>query len=93
MAFIPELDPIIEGSALLRVTKGNTIVRGRAGGFAQAIQDFATLPSVERTVGDVKVKSLSDGSTAVLRNLSKDGRPTLEIQATSGKDLEVRYNK
>ncbi len=92
MAFIPELDPVIEGSSLLRVSKGGTILRERAGGFAKAAEDFESLPGAERTIGNVKVKSLPDGSTAVLRSYSKDGRPTLEIQATVGKDMEIRYN-
>jgi hypothetical protein len=92
MAFVPELDPIIEGSALLRVSKGGTILRERAGGFAQAIRDFEGLPGADRTIGNVRVKSLPDGSTAVLREFSKEGRPTLEIQANVGKDMEVRYN-
>ncbi|MGQ9919669.1 MAG: hypothetical protein ACUVS7_19925, partial [Bryobacteraceae bacterium] len=61
--------------------------------FAQATQDFAAFQGAERTVGTVKVKELSDGSKAVLRNFSRDSRPTLEIQHASGEVTKIRYNR
>jgi len=63
----------------------------RAGGFTQATKDFEALKGTEQTLGNVKVKELSDGSKAVLRNFSGDGRPTLEIQNATG-TTKFRYN-
>jgi hypothetical protein len=63
----------------------------KAGGFAQATKDFEALNGAEKALGNVKIKTLSDGSTAVLRNFSGDGRATLEIQNATG-TTKFRYN-
>jgi RHS repeat-associated protein len=90
MALVPELGPILEGANLLKISK--VIQYERVGGFAQATKDFEALQGAERTIGNVKVKDLADGSKAVLRNFSSEGRPTLEIQNQVGKDIKIRYN-
>jgi hypothetical protein len=64
----------------------------RPAGFAQATKDFEALGGTEKTIGPVKVREFSDGSKAVLRNFSKDSRPTLEIQHASGEVTKIRYN-
>jgi hypothetical protein len=63
--------------------------KGRGG--TQATKDFEALKGTEQTLGNVKVKELSNGSKAVLRNFSGDGRPTLEIQNATG-TTKFRYN-
>lgn len=58
----------------------------------QATKEFEALPGAEKTIGNVKVKELADGTKAVLRDFSTDGRPTLEIQHPSGEVTKYRYN-
>jgi RHS repeat-associated protein len=91
MAMVPELGPILEGAKVLKAAR--VIQYERAGGFLQATKDFESLAGAEKTIGAVKVKELSDGSKAVLRNFSSEGRPTLEIQNAVGKDIKIRYNQ
>jgi hypothetical protein len=93
LSILPEVSELRAGATLLRAARGTAAaeILEKAGGFAQATKDFEALPGAEKTLGSVKVKELSDGSKAVLRNFSGDGRPTLEIQSTSG-TTKVRYN-
>ena len=44
--------------------------------------------------GEVRVGELPDGRRVVNRDLSSDGRPTIEIQDRKGKtETEIRYDK
>jgi RHS repeat-associated protein len=66
----------------------------KSGGIAQATKDFEALEGQSQNLGRVQMKELPDGGKAVLRNFSKDGRPTLEYQPASGgsKTQWIRYN-
>ncbi len=94
LAVLPEVGALGEGATLLRAGRGlhAAEILEKAGGFAQATKDFESLPGVERTIGNVKVKDLADGTKVVLRDFSGDGRPTLEIQHPSGEVTKYRYN-
>lgn len=94
MAAIPDLGPLLEGASLARAARGLSAaaIYEKAGGFAQAAEDFKALAGTEKTIGPVKVKEFADGTKAVLRNFSKDGRATLEIQHATGEVTKIRYN-
>ena len=93
ISLLPEVGSLRASSTMIRAARGLRAaeILERAGGFAQATKDFEALNGAEKTLGNVKIKELSDGSTAVLRNFSGDGRPTLEIQNASGTS-KFRYN-
>jgi hypothetical protein len=94
MAVLPELSALREGATLLRAGRGlhaNELLE-KAGGFARATKDFESLQGAEKSIGNLRVKDLADGSKAVLRNFCSDGRPTLEIQHASGEVTKYRYN-
>ena len=38
------------------------------------------------------MKELPDGSKAILRDVSSDGRPTLQVQPNTGAPIKIRYN-
>ena len=94
MAVLPEVGALGEGATLLRAGRGLHAAEllEKAGGLARATEDFESLQGAEKTIGDVKVKELADGTKAVLRDSSRDGRPTLEIQHPSGEVTKYRYN-
>lgn len=94
MAVLPEVGALGEGATLLRAGRGlhAAEILEKAGGFEQAAKDFESLQGAEKTIGNVKVKDLADGTKAVLRDFSGDGRPTLEIQHPSGEVTKYRYN-
>ncbi|MGI8745809.1 MAG: RHS repeat domain-containing protein [Bryobacteraceae bacterium] len=84
---------ILQGA--VREGGSRTDIYSKPGGFAQATQDFESLEGTSQTVGPVRIKDLPNGGgRAVLRNLSSDGRPTLEIQPAGGgyKGTAIRYN-
>jgi len=66
-------------------------------GFSKASKDFNRLkPKNVRTIatpkGELIMGTLPDGRTIILRNCSS-GKPTIEIQTTTGKSIiEVKYN-
>ncbi len=93
ISVLPEVEALRAGGTIVKASRGLNAAEivDRAGGFAQATKDFEGLSGTEKTLGSVKVKELSDGSKAVLRNFSGDGRPTLEIQNASG-TTKFRYN-
>ncbi len=90
MAIIPP--QILEGATLFKTTY-RAIQYEKAGGFAQALRDFESLEGPSRTIGEVRVKDLSDGSKAVAREFSSGGKPTLEFQPPSGPRTKIRYNQ
>jgi RHS repeat-associated protein len=93
ISVLPEVSQLRAGATLLRAARGLNAaeILEKAGGFAQATKDFEALNGAEKALGNVKIKTLSDGSTAVLRNFSGDGRATLEIQNATG-TTKFRYN-
>ncbi len=94
MAILPEVGALGEGATLVKAGRGlhAAEILEKAGGIEQAAKDFESLQGAEKTIGNVKVKELSDGTRAVLRDFSGDGRPTLEIQHPSGEVTKYRYN-
>ncbi|WP_213807872.1 RHS repeat-associated core domain-containing protein [Granulicella sp. dw_53] len=94
ISVLPEVAALRAGAKLIRAARGLNAaeILERVGGFEQATKDFEGLTGAEKALGNVKVKELSDGSTAVLRGVSGDGRPTLEIQNPTGTS-KFRYNK
>ena len=52
--------------------------------MAEAAKDFASLGGVEKVYGATKVKTLSDGTKAVLYNSTFGGGPTIALQDAAG---------
>lgn len=74
-------------------TKGRTSQWEKLGGMPEAEKDFNNLnpTGVKNYPNGVKVGTLADGSTVIVRPNSSDGRPTLEIQ-NGKKKTKVRYD-
>jgi hypothetical protein len=87
LAFIPGLAKIRAGATVVRAGRGAHAaeILDKTGGFAQATDYFRILEGgAEKVIGKVKVKEFPGGDKAILRDFSRDGRPTLEIQAHPG---------
>jgi hypothetical protein len=67
-------------------------IREMSGGFTNAAKEFGEINAAEKSIGNVKVKEMPDGTKVVLRGFSSDGRPTIEIQRTDGSKTEIRFN-
>ncbi|MDE2150338.1 MAG: RHS repeat protein [Gammaproteobacteria bacterium] len=76
-----------------RITKGNTDIRTKPGDTDTANGDFDALNpgGVSDKGNGVRVGTLPDGRTIVVRPDSRDGRPTIEIQRGGRKRIEIRY--
>lgn len=81
-------------------TKGPSRIGERSGGSAQARSDFKQLKldgvkDIKNKNGDVigSTGKTSDGRQVTVREVSTDGRPTLEIRRQSGRGEEIRYNE
>jgi RHS repeat-associated protein len=84
--------PPVPGATPGRETKGRSTQWGKPGGMAEADADFDALgPTGVRSLPNGgRVGTLPDGRTVIVRPVSSDGRPTLEIQDGKNKD-KVRY--
>jgi hypothetical protein len=96
LSLLPEVGELKAGATLLKEAaltgKGAEILQ-KAGGAAQATKEFEALPAVSEQVdGAVRVKTLSDGSKAVLYNSSSGSGTTISIQNAAGQTLsKIRY--
>jgi hypothetical protein len=87
---LPGVGKLREGATLLKtgaaVGKGAEILQ-KSGGMAQAAKDFAALQGVEKVYGATKVKTLSDGTKAVLYQGTRSGRATIALQDAAGRTV------
>ena len=96
LSVLPEVGELRAGATLLKEAaaagKGAEILQ-KAGGAAQATKEFEALPAVSEQVdGAVRVKTLSDGSKAVLYNSSSGSGTTISIQNAAGHTMtKIRY--
>jgi RHS repeat-associated protein len=94
-AMLPEVAALREGGIILKegaaVGKGAEIIE-KGGGVAKATEDYNSLKGAEKVYGETKVKTLSDGTKAVLYTSSSGGQPSLAIQDAAGRTLsKYRY--
>jgi RHS repeat-associated protein len=94
MAILPEVAALREGGIVLKEAaaagKGAEKIR-KLGGAVQAAKDFESLQGAEKVYGTTKVKTLSDGTKAVLYDSKSEGT-TLAIQDAGGRTLtKYRY--
>ena len=97
LSLLPEVAELKAGATLLREAaaagKGAEIL-SKGGGAAQAAKEFEALPAVSEQVnGATKIKTLSDGSKAVLYDSTGgSGRTTISIQDAAGHtETKIRY--
>jgi hypothetical protein len=57
----------------------------------QALKDFEELPGKETILGNMRTKTLLDGTKVTVRDFSKAGPPTLQLNLVSGEKVEYRY--
>ena len=95
MAMLPELGALYKGGTILKLAaasgkKGAEIIQ-KSGGAAQALQEFAALGGREVINGGVRVRTLSDGTRAVLYTASSTGEATIAIQQGGKTVSKFRY--
>jgi len=96
MTVLPEAGALREGAVLLKegaaIGKGAEILQ-KAGGLAQAAKDYESLQGAEAVYGSTKVKTLADGTKAVLyQSTGGSGAPTLAFQDAAGRTVtKIRY--
>lgn len=96
LALLPEVAELKVGATLLKEAaaagKGAEILQ-QAGGAAKAVEKFEALPAVaEQVDGPVRIKTLSDGSKAVLYESSSGSGTTISIQNAAGHTMtKIRY--
>lgn len=85
----------IPGTTPERRTKGNTNIESKQGDFDTENGDFDALSpgDVSDKGGGVRVGTLDDGRIIIVRPVSSDGSPTIEIQSGSRTRVKVRYVK
>jgi hypothetical protein len=69
--------------------KGAEIIQ-KAGGEAQAAREYGAAQGAETIRGDVRYKTLDDGSVVTLRG-SSGGQSTVSIQHADGGVTKIRY--
>ena len=96
LSVLPEVGELRAGATLLKEAavagKGAEILQ-KAGGAAQAVKEFEAIPAVSEQIdGAVRVKTLSDGSKAVLYESSSGSGTTISLQDASGHtNTKIRY--
>ena len=94
LSVLPEVQALRDAATVLRAARGlhAAEISQRIGGFAQALKDFDALPGAETlNVGNLKAKTLADGTKVTVRDFSKAGPPTLQFNLPSGEKIEIRY--
>lgn len=87
------IDDLLKNAKPGKKTKGRTTQHIKVGGYDQALKDFnAFSPSDVKKINGGKVGTLDNGQKIIVRRLSSDGRPTLEIQSGQ-KRIKVRYDE
>ena len=80
---LPEIAALKAGGTVLKLGaaagKGAEIIQ-KAGGAAQAAKDFAALGGTEVISGGVRIRTLSDGTRAVLYTATSTGEALIAIQ-------------
>jgi hypothetical protein len=96
LSVLPEVSELKAGATLLKEAavagKGAEILQ-KSGGTAQALSEFEALPAVKEQIdGPVRIKTLSDGSKAVLYESSSKSGTTISIQNAAGHTMtKIRY--
>jgi hypothetical protein len=94
MAMLPEIAALKAGGTLLKIGavtgKGAEIIQ-KAGGAAQAAKDFAALGGTEVINGGVRIRTLSDGTRAVLYTATSTGEASIAIQEAGRTVSKIRY--
>jgi RHS repeat-associated protein len=96
LSILPEIAELKAGATLLKDAavlgkKGAEILQ-KAGGAAEATKEFESLSGTEQVLGTTRVKTLSDGSKAVLYNSTGgSGAATIAIQHAGGGVTKIRY--
>ncbi|RZT38360.1 two-partner secretion domain-containing protein [Cupriavidus agavae] len=82
----------LEGATRAGATKGRSKIWEKSGGMQAAEKDFDGLSptAVKEYTDGMRVGTLADGRTVIVRPDSEDGRPTLEIQKGKNR-LKIRY--
>ena len=93
MAMLPEIGALKAGGTVLKLGaaagKGAEIIQ-KTGGVAQAVEDFAALGGTEAINGGVRVRTLADGTRAVLYTSSRK-EISIAIQQADRTVSKVRY--
>jgi hypothetical protein len=96
--FTKSVEDILKDTLPGRETKGKAKQYIKIGGYPSAVKDFENLGPVD--IQKIKNKegwvgTLPDGRTVIVREQSKEGRPTLEIQqpGNKGKVIKIRYDE
>ncbi|WBY08319.1 hypothetical protein PIB19_01975 [Sphingomonas sp. 7/4-4] len=74
-------------------TKGPSRQFEKPGGIKEANEDFdkSKPNNVSNKGNGIRVGTLPDGRTIIVRPISKEGRPTVEVRRPNGRGYEVRY--
>jgi len=85
----------IPGTTPEGTTKGNTRIEKKPGDFGTANGDFDNQwpGGVSDKGGGIRVGTLEDGRTIIVRPNSKEGSPTIEIQSGGRTRVKIRYVK
>ena len=94
MAMLPEIAALKAGGTLLKLgvaTGRGAEILQKAGGAAQAAKDFAALGGTEVINGGVRIRTLSDGTRAVLYTATSTGEASIAIQEAGRTVSKIRY--
>lgn len=95
MAMLPGISGLYKGGQILKTAaaagkKGAEIVR-KTGGIPQAIKEFEALGGTETIRGATRIRTLSDGSEAILYTSTSAAEPTIQIRHATGTVTKFRY--